>query len=142
MLLAMAAAPVAAQAPLYKWVDERGVVNYGDTPPAGARKTSQLDETTSSLSVVPGLSKEELAQMRERETQARVARLERELEDLRARDARPAVPVYDTQPAAYVPAYVQPLVVVRRAPPRQAHFPVHGAPVKKTPPFRDMKLER
>jgi hypothetical protein len=135
------AAPVAAQAPLYKWVDERGVVNYGDAPPAKAKKISQLDEATSSLSVVPGLSKEELALMREREAEARIARLERELEEARALPARPT-PVYDSPPPVYVPAYVQPLRIVRHPPRHLQPAPVHGTPVKRTPPMRDMKLDR
>lgn len=144
VVLLVLAAPVAAQAPLYKWVDERGVVNYGDAPPAKAKKISQLDEARSSLSVVPGLSKEELALMREREQEARVARLERELQEVREQQARAAAPAYDSPPPAYVPIYAQPLVVVRQ-PPRRLHppqLPVHGAPVKKTPPMRDMKLDR
>jgi len=141
VLVSMATLPLAAGATLYKWVDEQGVVNYGDTPPAGATKTTQLDEATSSLSVFPGLSKEELAQLNARAEKARADRLERELAELRARPAAPPAPVYDAQQLAYAPAYF-PLVVTRRIPPRQVHLPVHGAPVQKTPPFRSMKLER
>jgi hypothetical protein len=134
------ALPLATQAALYKWVDENGVVNYGDTPPAGTKEARQLDEATSSLSVFPGMSKDELARLRARDEQARIERLEREVAELRARPPAPA-PVYDAQAPTYVPAYV-PLVVSRRLPPRQVHSPVHGAPVQKTPPFRSMKLER
>jgi len=82
VLVSTAALPLAARATLYKWVDEQGVVNYGDTPPAGAKKTTQLDEATSSLSVFPGLSKEELAQLNTRAEKARADRLERELAEL------------------------------------------------------------
>lgn len=135
------AAPVAAQAPLYKWVDERGVVNYGDTPPVNAKKISQLDEATSSLSVVPGLSREELALARERDAEARIARLERELQEARERPAPPAAPVYDTPLPVYVPTYVQPWRTVRH-PPRRVQPPVQGTPVKRTPPMADMKLDR
>ena len=141
VLVSTAALPLAARATLYKWVDEQGVVNYGDTPPAGAKKTTQLDESTSSLSVFPGLSKEELAQLNARADKARADRLERELAELRARPAPPPAPAYDTQQVAYAPTYV-PLVVTRRIPPRQVQFPVHGKPVQKTPPFRSMRLER
>ena len=140
MLTLLAAAPLAVQATLYKWVDERGVVNYGDTPPAGAKKTTELDESKSSLSVVPGMSKEELAQLRERDSQARVAQLEREVEALRARAPMPPPPAYDSQ-LAYGPTYVAPLLLARRFPLHDARFPVHGKPVQKTPPFRGMRLE-
>jgi hypothetical protein len=139
LLLLLAGAPMAAQATLYKWVDENGVVNYGDTPPSSTTQTTQLDESKSSLSVVPGLSKEELAQMRERAAQARVERLEQEVAELRARAATP--PVYDTAPVAYAPTYV-PLVVTRHLPPHRTRLPMHGTPVQKTPPFPSMKLER
>lgn len=137
--------PCAAQSTLYKWVDERGVVNYGDTPPPNARKTTQLDESKSSLSVVPGLSPDELAQMRVRSEQAKVERLEREVAELRERASTPPAPAREALPATYVPVY--PLVVDRRFPPRDAHAPrhvppVHGAPVKRTPPFRSMELDR
>jgi hypothetical protein len=132
--------PLATQAALYKWVDENGVVNYSDAPPAGTQDAKQLDEATSSLSVFPGMSKDELARLRARDEQARIERLEREVAELRARPPAPA-PVYDVQPATYAPTYV-PYVVARRLPPRQVHSPVHGAPVQKTPPFRSMRLER
>lgn len=141
VLLSAAAMPFAAQAGLYKWVDEQGVVNYGDTPPANAKQTKQLDESASSLSVVPGLSKEEMAQFRERLADARIERLERELEELRARGTPPPpVPAYDTQ-VVYGGAY-WPLHYRRPFPPHPGHLPVHGAPVQKTPPFRGMRLER
>jgi hypothetical protein len=141
-LAALAAAPLAAPAALYKWVDDRGVVNYGDTPPPGAKQVTQLDESASTLSVVPGIPKEELDRLRERETQARVERLERELDELRARAAA-AAPVEPTRQVTSTDAYPQPVVVVRPLPPRRApHLPVRGTPVRKTPPFAAMTLER
>jgi hypothetical protein len=147
VLVGAVALPCAAQSTLYKWVDERGVVNYGDTPPPNAKKTTRLDESTSSLSVVPGLSQEELARMRERSEQAKVERLEREVAELRERASTPPVPAREAPPPAYVPAYV-PLVVNRRFPPRELHGPhghvppVRGAPVQRTPPFRSMELDQ
>jgi len=139
--------PLAAQAVLYKWVDEQGVVNYGDAPPASAKKATKLDEKSSSLSVVPGMSKEEMADFRERLAQGRIDRLEREIEDLRAREmAPPPAPAYDTPQyvygGGYWPAYYYRNNFRRPLPPHAAHLPVHGAPVHKTPPFRSMKLER
>jgi glutaredoxin len=41
--LLLVALPVAAQ---YRWVDENGRVNYGDTPPDGARNLKQVDGRT------------------------------------------------------------------------------------------------
>jgi hypothetical protein len=135
------ATPFAAQGALYKWVDERGVVNYGDRPPAGAKQVAQLEEATSSLSVVPGLSKEQLAELRERDAQARIERLERELADLRDRPPLPAPPAYDA--TAYAP-FVRPVLVVRHPPLRPVHRqpPVQGKPVQRTPPFAGLRLER
>ena len=142
LLVTAAALPWTAHAVLYKWVDEQGVVNYGDTPPAGAKKPKQLDEAASSLSVVPGLSKEEMAQFREGLAQARVDRLEREIEELRARAMTPQpVPAYDASQVVYGGGY-WPLYYRRHFPPHATQLPVRGAPVHKTPPFRGMKLER
>ena len=31
-----------AQAQVYKWVDERGVVTYGDEPPAAKRRSGKI----------------------------------------------------------------------------------------------------
>lgn len=145
VLVAAAVVPLAAHAVLYKWVDEQGVVNYGDTPPANAKKATKLDEKSSSLSVVPGMSKEEIADFRERLAQGRIDRLEREVEELRAREmAPPSAPAaYDTQVVyggGYWPAYYRNFR--RPLPPHATHLPVHGAPVHKTPPFRGMKLDR
>jgi len=145
VLVSAATVPLAAHAVLYKWVDEQGVVNYGDVPPAGAKKATKLDEKSSSLSVVPGMSKEEMADFRERLAQGRIDRLEREVEELRAREmAPPPAPAYDTPQVVYGggywPAYYRNFR--RPIPPHATHLPVRGAPVQKTPPFRGMKLER
>ena len=105
----MIAGPPVAIADIYKWVDERGAVTYGNVPPAGAKKLTQLDEDNGRVSTVPGLSPEQLARQRELALAARVERLERELYELeRARyaaaAAMPAYPEY--APAAYAyPAY-------------------------------------
>jgi hypothetical protein len=135
---------VTAQAQLYKWVDENGVTNYGDAPPKSARKTAALDASKSSLSVVPGLSKDELARLEARVEQARADRLERENSELRARLAStpsaPPAPRYD-DPLAYGPIYV-PQVVTRRVPRDHFREPVQGRPVQKTPPVAGMRLDR
>src|SRR5262249_44829791 len=48
-LLALAAAPVLAQ--VYKWVDEKGVVNYSNEAPAD-RKATQLDPKAARVSII------------------------------------------------------------------------------------------
>ncbi|HTO48262.1 MAG TPA: DUF4124 domain-containing protein [Burkholderiales bacterium] len=91
-LLAAAAiaVPVAAHAGIYKWVDEKGGVTYGNTPPPTAKKVTQLDEDNGRVSTVPGPSPEQLARIRELELEARIQRLERELYEQRLRDAMAA----------------------------------------------------
>ena len=54
------AVPAAAHAEVYKWVDEKGGVTYGNVPPPNAKKITQLDENSGRVSTVPGLSPEEL----------------------------------------------------------------------------------
>lgn len=90
--------PWPANADVYKWVDERGVVNYGDAPPARASDARRLDLGAGTLSVVPGIPSEELDRLRERETQMRLQRLELEIEELRASQAAHA-----SAPAAVPP---------------------------------------
>jgi hypothetical protein len=51
--LLVAAVSAGAHAEIYKWVDEKGIVNYGSKPPAGARKLRQLDENASTVSTTP-----------------------------------------------------------------------------------------
>lgn len=102
------AAPAAATAQIYKWVDDRGGVTYGNVPPPGAKKLTELDEDSGRVSTVPGLSPEQMARSRELELAARVERLERELYEARARAAAAPVaypyPAYDPGYASY-PAY-------------------------------------
>ncbi len=53
LLAAFLAFACAAQGETYKWVDEKGVTNYSNTPPAGkvTKKASQVEDR---LSTVPG----------------------------------------------------------------------------------------
>src|SRR5262245_35907703 len=137
VLLVVAAVPLVAHATLYKWVDEQGVVNYSDSPPAD-KKSSKLDESAGTLSVYPGMSKEELARSRDRAAEMRADRLERENAELRARAAQPPAPEPLPPPdyATYYPAYgYWPVHVRPRVPPHAAQLPVRGRPVQKTPPF-------
>lgn len=145
LLTALAAAP-AARAELFKWVGEDGVVNYGDRPPADARDVKPLDEADSKLSVVPGIPREDLDRMREREAQARLDRLEREVAELRAREvARATAPVIveASEPVVYgypvYPAYpkYRPRHRIEPLPAGPYHPAPKARPSRSEPPVRD-----
>ena len=96
-------APVAAMSEIYKWVEADGSVHYGDTPPG--RRTRVWSEGFGHRQRCAG-HVEEKDRLREREDQLRLQRLEREVEELRAREqareyAQPEVVYTDV----YVPAY-------------------------------------
>lgn len=103
---ALAIVPAVAMAEIYKWVDADGSVHYGDTPPALNKNVRVVGKGSGTVSVVPGIPKEEMDRLREREYQLRVQRLEREVDELRMREqarqyAKPEVIYTET----YVPAY-------------------------------------
>ena len=98
------AVPAAASAGIYKWVDEKGGVTYGNVPPSGAKKVTQLDEDNGRVSTVPGIPPEQLARQRQLELEARVQRLERELYEQRLRDAMAAAQPYPAY-SGYAPGY-------------------------------------
>ena len=98
--------PGVARPEIYKWVEANGSVHYGNTPPARTKNARLVGMDSGTVSVVPGMSKEEKNRLREREDQLRLQRLEREVEELRAREqareyAQPEVIYTDV----YVPAY-------------------------------------
>ncbi|MEW5880965.1 MAG: DUF4124 domain-containing protein [Pseudomonadota bacterium] len=149
MLVAIAAALAAPRgvcAQPYKWVDERGVVNYGDAPPANANGVRQLDAANVPLSIVPGLAREVIERERERALEARVAELRREVEELRARASAPViVPVPVVRESPVIVAH--PLRLhghrfdkARPHPPRDA--PVRGRPVQRSPAAMRADLPR
>jgi hypothetical protein len=106
LLPALLAMPAASSAQVYKWVDEKGVVNYGDKPPARGKPAQPLVENGGSVSVVPGMSREELERSRERDMRKRVRELEHEVDALRAREvARDNVAPYPAPTDVYVPEY-------------------------------------
>ena len=84
--LTLIVAPNAAMSQLYRWVDDAGSVHYGDTPPKRAKNVRPVGNDSGSVSVVPALPKEQIARLREREDEQRLQRLEREVEELRARE--------------------------------------------------------
>ena len=139
--LTLVVAPGAAVSEIYKWIEPDGSVHYGNTPPARTKNVRVVGMESGTLSVVPGMSKEEKERLREREDQLRVQRLEREVEELRAREqardyAQPEVIYTDV----YVPAYGY-------ARPLHGRDPGHGRPrpeqpiAKSRPPSRTPPLE-
>ncbi len=83
LMAGVLAAPVPAMAQLYKWLDADGVVNYGDLPPPNATNVQSVGPA--SLSVVPGVPKEQMDAMRERDEQRRQEALQRDADEARAR---------------------------------------------------------
>jgi hypothetical protein len=77
--LLLATAPIAS-AQVYRWIDERGGVNYGNKPPANARNVTPMSESDGKVSTVPGLTPQQLEASRDRADQRRMDRLERDLE--------------------------------------------------------------
>ena len=137
LLLAGLALPLATGAELYKWVDARGVVNYGDQPPGHAKNVKRLDPDASNLSIVSGIPAQELERKRERDAQARLEQLEYEVKALRNRElalarARPIV----VEPAEPVevgyPVYVG-------YPRYRVHRPVLGVPIRPVDPGYDKR---
>ena len=97
-------APVAAMSEIYKWVEADGSVHYGDAPPR--TKNARLVGRIRAPSALCRACRKEKDRLREREDQLRLQRLEREVEELRAREqareyAQPEVVYTDV----YVPAY-------------------------------------
>jgi hypothetical protein len=52
-VLCAVAAAVPASAQVYRWVDDRGVVNYASKPPADGRPTLRIDQQESRVSIIP-----------------------------------------------------------------------------------------
>lgn len=106
LLVAVLLAPVVALGQLYKWIDADGTVNYGDSPPKGAKNVRLVGKDSGNLTVVPGIPQEERDRLRQREEQQRLQQLEREVEELRAREeARANTPPEVIYNEVYVPVY-------------------------------------
>ena len=130
---ALFALPVGASGATYRWIDERGVVNYGNTPPPAARQVRQLDEEAGRVSTIEAVPREQLRRERERVLEVRIDRLERELDD--ARRAAEAVPI-----AVPVPV---PVAVVGFAPTWFAvDTPRFFWPVRRHPHFHGVSAPR
>lgn len=143
----LAIAPQAAMSEIYKWVEADGSVHYGNTPPARTKNARLVGMDSGTVSVVPGMSKEEKDRFREREAQLRLQRLEREVEELRAREearahAQPEVIYTDV----YVPAYGygRPLHGrnVGHVKPRPEHPIAKPRPPQRTQPIEEPSAAR
>ncbi len=143
----LAVAPHAAMSEIYKWTEADGVVHYSNTPPPKSKNGRQVGNESGTLSVVPGMSKEEKDRLREREDQLRLQRLEREVEELRARElarehAQPEVIYTDV----YVPAYGYGRPLHRRntddVKPRPEQPIAKPRPPQRTPPMEDLSAPR
>jgi Domain of unknown function (DUF4124) len=53
LILVLAAAAPLARAEIYKWVDENGVTNYSNTPPATRKATTRVQAVEDRISVIP-----------------------------------------------------------------------------------------
>jgi len=131
------AAPAQLRAEVYKWVDERGVVNYGDRPPARAGNARPLEIDLDSATLIPGIPKEELQQLRERDAERRLRQLEAEVEELRQRDAaRAATPAAaPVEPRTYwYPVYGYPAFGHGR---KKDRHPDEDRPTRPEPPISE-----
>src|SRR6267142_1247891 len=124
LVLSALAAPL-AQAQTYKWVDERGVVNYSNTPPPKGAKAQPVEDRISVYATDPMLAQAGAVDRR-------LAALEAEWlqrQQLMAYAAAvPPTPVYDDyRMGSYYSPYILPAVAHR--PPRLMHPPgVRPAP--------------
>jgi hypothetical protein len=78
LLGAAAAAAGAAHAQVYKWTDERGVVNYSSSPPPAGRTGKVVNEESGRVSTIPTELPPAAAGSAERGLRERVERLEQE----------------------------------------------------------------
>jgi len=127
--------PLAVAPATYKWIDDKGVVNYGNAPPAAARQVRQLDDEASRVSTIQGVSRAQLERENDFLLRARIARLEAEIEaQRRASTVQPVpMPVYDPYyaypplVAGYAPVYGVPYYWPRtRIGYRPVHAPMRG----------------
>jgi hypothetical protein len=115
-----------AHAETYKWVDDRGVVNYSNTPPPGAAKAAQtIAERVSTYEIDPSLRRavaytgpSTYEQMLQQEWLQR-QRLMAERQNVQTIYENPVEPLY--YGSAY-PGYYYPVSTVR--PVRRYHRPV------------------
>ena len=140
-------APQAAMSEIYKWVEADGSVQYSNTAPPRSKNARPVGKDSGTVSVVPGMSKEEKDRLREREDQLRLQRLEREVEELRAREqarehAQPEVVYTDVDVPAY--GYGRPLHGrnIGHVKPRPEHPIAKPRPRQRTQPLEELSAAR
>jgi len=143
----MIVVPGTAMSEIYKWIEADGSVHYGNTPPARTKNARLVGMDAGTVSVVPGMSKEEKERFREREEQLRIQRLEREVEELRAREqARDSAPPEVIYTDVYVPAYGYGRPLHRRdighTRPRPEQPIAKPRPPNRTPPTEELSAYR
>jgi hypothetical protein len=84
-LLSVAMLAFAAEAQMYKWVDEKGVTHYSESPPPDGKATKiEVKPSTGSLPTAPATD------WKQRESEARALRIEKQQKD-QEREAQEAV---------------------------------------------------
>ena len=112
LLLLVLLAPV-AQAQTYKWVDERGVVNYSNKPPPTAAKAQPVEDRISVYASEPLLAQGAAVDRRLAALDAEW--LQRQRLMAYAAAATPAAPVYDDyRMGSYYGPYIVPAVARRQ----------------------------
>ncbi len=76
----LAAASGLASAQVYRWTDERGGINYGSKPPAGARNIVKMNDDEGRVSTMPSVPPEVIDSTRARADQRRADQLQRDLD--------------------------------------------------------------
>ena len=110
-VLLAAAAPL-AQAQTYKWVDERGVVNYSNTPPPQAVKAQPVEERISVYASEPSLAQTAAVDRRLAALEAEWLQRQRLMA---AAAYTPPAPLYDDyRMGSYYLPYILPALASRR----------------------------
>lgn len=116
LLLLLVLAPL-AQAQTYKWVDERGVVNYSNTPPPAAAKAQPVDDRISVYASDPSLPRAVAVEQRLAALEAEWLQRQRLMAYAAATTppAPPAPSAYDDyRIGSYYGPYIVPALAVRR----------------------------
>lgn len=96
LLCAALGAAVPAGAQMYKWTDERGNVNYSNTPPTGSAK-QKVESVAERVTVYTPDAQVSKAMSPDARRDAKIAALERELEAQRNARNPPSAPRPDIQ---------------------------------------------
>ncbi|MCL4801508.1 MAG: DUF4124 domain-containing protein [Burkholderiales bacterium] len=134
--LALALPAGSSAADMYRWVDQRGVVNYSNVPPPAPVRATRIADAEPTVSVIPPPARPPEARRAAREAalERRIEQLEDELAQLRRAASAPAYLPYPAAPAVtyadYGAALVYPVPVwpagVKPLPPRSRFGHVRG----------------